>query len=211
MCIYPKKNDIFLDRNTYLPIILLLLVYITTGCNATSSKQFYENTETGISLERPGNWELAYVERNGMIVLASENGIWDKDSVRIEIHGPACVSVSTDFKNPYEEVEWNIDRIRKLYNLDSITVVQEPTTDKVGDYEITKSIIMIPSTALPEDSSRNQVGVRDPEIFQTIDIIAITNGGNTIMTYIYEGNSDVLNAQAQEIITSIQITCSNEP
>ena len=31
------------------------------------------------------------------------------------------------------------------------------------------------------------------------------------MTYIYEGNSDVLNAQAQEIITSIQITCSNEP
>jgi hypothetical protein len=194
----------------YFPIILLWLVYIATGCNATSSKQPYRNTEVGISLDKPENWELAYIERNGMIVLATESGIWNKDSVRIEIHGPACLSVPTNFKSPDEEVEWNIDRIRKLYNLDSVTVVQEPIKVKTGDYEVTKSIIMIPSMALPEDSSRNQVGDRGPDIFQTIDIVALTDGDNTLMTYIYEGNSDALNAQAQEIIDSIQIICSNE-
>ena len=67
----------------------------------------------------------------------SENGIWDKDWVRIEIHGPACVSVSTDFKNPYEEVEWNIDRIRKLYNL---TLLQSFKNQLQIRLEIMKSL-----------------------------------------------------------------------
>lgn len=216
MHVCPMKPHKFPDRKNnwhrlYFPVALLLLVYVVAGCNPTSSKQLYENTEAGISLEKPENWELAYIERNGMIVLAVENRIWDKDSVRVEIHGPACPSTLTKFNSPYEEVEWNIDRIRKLYSLDAVTVVQEPIKAKTGDYEVTKSIIVIPSMALPEDSSRNQVGNRGPNIFQTIDIFAITDGDNTLMTYIYEGNSDTLNAQAQEIIDSIQMTCSTEP
>jgi hypothetical protein len=208
MCIFPKKTCKF--PKLYFPVALLLLFYLA-GCNAASSKQLYENAEVGISIEKPENWELTYVERNGMIVLATETGVWNKYSVRIEIQGPACPSISTNFNNPYEEVEWNIDRIRKLYNLDSVIVVQEPLEAKTGDYEVTKSVIMIPSMALPEDSSRNQVGNRGPDIFQTIDIFAITDGDNTLMAYIYEGNSDKLNVQAQEIMDSIQITCSTQP
>lgn len=208
MCIFQKKTCKF--SKLYFPIALLLLIYIT-GCNTVSPKQLYENVEAGISIEKPEGWELTYVERNGMIVLATETGIWNKRSVRIEIQGPACPSISTNFNNPHEEVEWNIERIRKLYNLDSVTVVQKPLKAKTGDYEVAKSVIMIPSMALPEDSSRNQVGDRGPDIFQTIDIFAITDGDNTVMAYIYEGNSDKLNVQAQEIIDSIQIICSTQP
>jgi hypothetical protein len=211
MCVYQKKTRIFLDKKMYFPTVLLLLVYIMGGCNATSSMESYENTEAGISLEKPENWELSYIERNGMIVLTTENGIWNRDSVRIEIQGPACLSVPANSSSPDEELERNIDRIRKLYNLESVTVVQEPTKSKTGDYEVTKSIIMIPSMALPQDSSRNQVGERGPDIFQIIDISAITHKGYTVMTYIYKGNSETLNTQAQTIIDSIQFTCVAEP
>jgi hypothetical protein len=192
-------------------ITLLLVAYLISGCNSTSSKQFYENSESGISLAKPKNWDLGYSERNGMIVLVAENGIWDKDSARIEIQGPACLPKTSSFNSPKEELEWNIYRIGMLYYLDSVTIIQEPTKVKTGDYEVTKAVIAIPTMSMLDDSARNQVGDPGPDIFQAIDMFAITGGDNTIMAYVYKGNSEALNAEAQEIVDSIQLTCSPEP
>lgn len=191
-------------------ITLLLVTYLISGCVSTPSKQFYENPEFGISLEKPRNWDLAFYERSGTIVLEAENGIGNKDSARIEIYGYACVPIL--FNDPEEAIKSNIDRIRILYDLDSITIVQEPIRVETEDYEIVKAIISIPTISLPENSVENQVGDQGSNTFQTIDMFNVRDSNNnSIMVQLYKGNSEVLNVQAQEIINSIQITCSTEP
>lgn len=143
-------------------LALLSVTYLMSGCSSATSKELYENSEFGISLEKPGNWRLEFYERSGSIVLESERGFLNKDSARIEIYGYACVP--TLFHNPNEALESNIERIRTLYNLDSVTIVQEPSTVETGDNEITKAIITIPTMSLPEDSAKNQVGVQGSDM-----------------------------------------------
>lgn len=211
---YPKKTFVFPDWNSSwhqlnFLITMLLAIHLASGCSSTSSKQLYENPESGIRLERPGNWDLAFYERSGTIVLEPENGIANKGSARIEIHGSACGHPF--FITPEEDIEANIDRIRILYNLSSVTIVQEPIKVETGDYEVTKAIITIPTMSLPEDSVENQVGGRGPNVFQPIDMFEIRDRDNNfIMVYVYKGNSDELNAEADEIVDSIQLTCSPE-
>jgi hypothetical protein len=212
---YPRKTHALLNwKSGWYQLnfltTLLLVVYLMSGCSSTSSKQLYENPEFGIRLEKPGNWDLAFYERSGSIVLEAENGIGNKDSARIEIHGYACVPVL--FNNSEEAIESNIDRIRILYDLDSVTIVEEPIKVETGDYEVTKAIITIPTLSLPEDSVENQVGDRGPNVFQPIDMFAIRDSDNNfIMVYVYKGNSEAINAEADEIVDSIQLTCSTEP
>jgi hypothetical protein len=171
--------------------------------------QFYENSELGIKLERPENWSVDYYERNGSIVLTTENRFPNKGSASVDIFGSACNS--TLFNPPDEALEYNIDRIRGLYDLDSITIIQEPMIFGTIDKEIVNATIQIPTTSIPKDSPGNQVGERSPEVFQIIDIFAIKySNDDLIMAYIYKGNSEQLNAQAEGIVDSIQSTCPTE-
>jgi hypothetical protein len=175
------------------------------------SKELYTNPKTDISLEKPDNWNLEYIERNGMIVLETKNWNRGKVSARVEIQGPACTLDSGGFNNSKEEIEWNIDRIRILYGLNSVAMVQKPSNTEIGEYEVTKAVIVIPTMSMLNDLNRNQVGDSDPNISQTIALSAITYNDNTLMAYIYKGNDEVLNAQAQEIVDSIRITCAAKP
>ncbi len=210
-----KKNFLFSDGQSQwcrfgFLIALLSITYIVSGCSSTTSKELYENSEFGISLEKPGNWSLEFYERNGSIVLEAESRGENKNSARIEIYGFACVPTLSN--NPDEELELNIERIRTLYNLDSVTIVQEPSKVETGDNEMTKAIITIPTISLPEDSAKNQVGTRGPDIYQIIDMFAVRNSNNdSIMVYVYKGNSEELNAEAEAIIDSIQLTCATKP
>ncbi len=79
------------------------------------------------------------------------------------------------------------------------------------DYEVATATILIPTMSLPEDSSLNQVGVQDPDIFQTVDMRAIKCPNNFAMVYLYKGNSEQLNTEAEEIVDSIELTCAAEP
>src|SRR5688500_3874376 len=133
-------------------LINYLVVLIAAGCTASISKQSYENLEAGIRLEKRSNWDLAYSERSGVIYLATERGIWTKDSIRIEVHGPACLSDRQESNPPYntpdEEIEWNIQRMKMIYSFDSITIIQEPIIDKIGSTEVTEAVIEIPAVVL---------------------------------------------------------------
>ncbi|HIP70569.1 MAG TPA: DNRLRE domain-containing protein, partial [Anaerolineae bacterium] len=177
---------------------MLSVIYLVVGCSSTSSKQLYENFEFGITLEKPRNWSVEFYERNGSIVLEAENGFWNKETARIEIYGYACVpSLLNDSESALES---NIDRMHTLYNLDSVTIVQEPTIIEKKEYEMAAATILVPTMSLPEDSTKNQIGDRGPDIFQIIDMFAIRNSNNnSIMVYIYKGNSEKLNAEAQDI------------
>jgi len=190
-------------------ITLLLIAYSVSACSSRSSKQLYENPVSDVSLEKPGNWDLAFYERSATIVLEPKDGIMNQGSARVEVIGGACHD--TMFATPEEDIEAEIDRIRILYDLDFVTVVQHPTRAETGAYEVTKATIAIPTMSLPEDSVVNKVGDRGPDIFQTIEITAIRDRNRSfILAYVYRGNSDELNAEAEEIVGSIQAVCSKE-
>lgn len=187
---------------------LLSVTYIVSGCSSTTTQELYKNSEFGISLEKPGNWNLEFYERNRSIVLEAETGIWNKDSVLIVIQGIAVSPLPYDSK---QELEANIDRIRTLYNLKSVTVIQEPTIIEDEAYKMATATFLIPTMSIPEDSTANQVGVQDPDMFQTVDMRTIRCPGNFALIYVYKGNSQQLNAEAEAIVDSIQLTCAAEP
>ncbi len=207
-------HSTYSSRN--LLIFVLVIVLMFAGCNSSQGRQSYENPESGISLEKPENWHAEYYERSGLIALETENKIRDEGSAHIEIYAGSCASADN---NPNEGltaeelIQLEIDRIRVLYNLDSITITQEATTVKNGDMEVTRASITVPTLSLPEDSSTNQVGDQATDVFQPIDIINIRDSNNdrSIGVFIYKGNSEELNAEAEEIVSSVQQTCPNEP
>ena len=189
-------------------LINFLVVLIAVGCTASISKQSYENLEVGLMLEKPGNWDLAYSERNGVISLEAEKGIWKKDAIRIQIHGRSCLSdaqePNTPYNTPKEEIEWNIQRMKTLYSLESITILQEPMTDKIGSNEVTKAIIEIPAAVLEGGPSGNL----GSDASQIINMFQIRDSDKTsVMVYVFQSNNDELNAQAEEIVKSIQFNC----
>lgn len=189
-------------------ITAILVACIISGC-ISSTQQEYENIDVGIKLEKPKNWDLEYYERSSVIVLQAENKVRAIDTARVEIHGNACVPTPAWFKGHHEEIRTNIDRIRVLYNLDNVAIIQEPISIENGRNKVTKAIVAVPTMALPENSLENQIGARDPGLFQTIAIFAVQDENYMVMAYIYEGNSTELNKEAEDIIASIQLTCSN--
>ena len=189
-------------------VVIALIILMTLGCNTAPSKQRYENSEFGISLEKPRNWNVKYDERSRSIVLKAEKGIWHKDSALTAIKGVAisplpCVSE--------QELEMNIDRIGTLYSLETITLIQEPTVIESGEYEVGIATVSIPTMSILEDSTANQINVQAPDIFQTIELRTIKCPDNFAMVYTYKGNSKELNTEAETIVDSIKLTCSAEP
>lgn len=188
---------------------LFLISFIESGCSLTSSKQRYENPEFGISLDKPTSWRTEFDERNGSIVLEAEEGIWNKNSASVEIYGYACDLTNSTLLNIDKELlEADIKRLRILYDLDSVTILKEPTVIENKEYIIGITTIQIPTEVLAKDSPRNQVG-QGIDIFQTIDVLAIKDRNNSaaVMAYIYKGLSEELNTEAQDIVDSIKFIC----
>lgn len=188
-------------------LLLLFFAFLISGCNSTSTEQ-YVNPNLGIQLEKSDNWKVEYIERNGSIIVRANKGILRKESVRIEILGNSCLSNSL-FDN--STLERDIERIRNLYSLDSVGIIQEPIKVEAEEYKVIKAIIEIPTNAMIDDTNRIQVRNRGLDSMQTIDLYAISDRGYLIRAYIYEGDDETLNRRAQEIVSSIRSTCLTEP
>lgn len=205
----PFWSDVW--RQLITLITPLLIIYLISGCASRSSWQQYESREFGIELKKPTNWDVTVYERSGTIVLETEERIRNDGSARIEIHGNACIPVSPWFENSYEQIELNIDRIGILYDLDSVSIIQEPTKIEEGENEIIKAIISIPTMAFQQSDDRNQTGIQETNLSQIIEMFAIRNKDYFTIAYIYLGSSEELNAEAEEIVNSIQLICSTGP
>lgn len=211
----PKMNEMFESRTLYrrlsevVQIFLFLVASLVSGCGPVSSEQLYLVSEAGISIEKPMNWRVGYFERSGLTVVESKKNLWQNASARIEIYGNAC-QPSSWANQPTNPLEFNIERIRNLYNLESVKVIQESTRVETVDYEVTKAVIAIPSEAMAGDMSRLLVGDPDPDTQQMIHLFVISDQLHSIMAYLYEGENEDLNAKAQDIIESVQFICSGE-
>ncbi len=212
-----QKLKLLLCKNRrHLPglvIGLILWVCLLSGCvggNRTQSTRLYENPESGVSLEVPTNWDVEFYERNGLILLEAESGFLQRNSARLEIGGNAC-AFDTWADRPDEWLVTDIERIKNLYHLSSVRIIQEPTEVELGGNEAARASIAISVSAMFDDTSRIQVSDRGPDALQTIDIYVITNQGGVIAAYIYKGDDEALNEQALEIIDSLQFICTPEP
>ena len=191
-------------------LALLSVICMVSGCGSTSSKQSFEDfgSSGGLSLEKPRNWQAEFDERTETIMLKAEKGILRKDSVRIVIQPFTTLPESSLLS---EHLEAATDIIGTSYNLDSVTIIQEPTIIEGEVYEMATATILIPTMPLPEDSTANQVGVQEPDVFQTVDMRTIRCPSNFAIIYVYKGNSQQLNAEAEAIVDSIQLICVAEP
>lgn len=190
-----------------LALTMILVIHLVLGCGASPSKQIYEDAEFGIRLEAPRNWSIESYKRNGSIVLETKEGLFAKDSARVEIYGIACVIPPWPIDHE-EVIAGQINRIETLYSLDSAIILQPPNKVEHKDYRIYTATIQIPTISMPEDSPRNQLGIRDSNTLQTIELYSIKDESNNgIWIEVYTGNNVQLNDQAQEIVNSIVLTC----
>ena len=98
--------------------------------------------------------------------------------------------------------------MRILYDLDSVSIIQAPMRTRAEGREVVTAIIGLPVAELPDDAVINQVGGHEPGVMQTVDIRIITDSdGCSVMVYLYKGNSEALNAEAEDIVESIRFTC----
>lgn len=211
----PKMSKIFGSRmfsrrlSEVVHIFLLLVASLVSGCSPVSSEQLYQVSEAGISIEKPMNWRVEYFERSGLTVVESKKNLWNNASARIEIYGNAC-QPSSWANQLKDSLEFNIERIQNLYNLESVSVIQESTRVETIDYEVIKVVIAIPSEAMAGDTSRLLVGDPDPDTQQMIRLFVISDQLHYVVAYLYEGENEDLNTKAQEIIESVQFICSGE-
>ena len=185
--------------------LLLLISLYLSGCATKPSWQLYENPELGIKLEKPDSWDVTYFERDGTIVLNGKDK--NNNSVHVEIRGNSC-SLISDFGSPSEIIVSESRRIRILYGLDTLTLIQSPAKIENEKNEVTKAVIEVPTMAIPEDSPANQIGRQETNLFQTIEIFVIKNNDYFANAYIYKGNGDELNMDAETVVASIELSCS---
>jgi hypothetical protein len=193
----------------YRCVILLVLLLSSLLASCTSSKlDIYENQESGIWLEKPGNWDISYNERNGMTSLRAEQGIWNKDAASILIFGFPCQRDDEGIRDMEVEFESAISRLRTVYSLDSITIIQNPFMYQVGEYEYYRASIEIPSSAFKDTSDEKAIEEKDQDSFRTVDLFRVYDeDGASIYIEVYEGESVELNTQAYAIVESIQLFC----
>lgn len=190
---------------------LIIVFNLLSGCSPVLLKQQYLSPDAGLMLEKPKSWEADFFERSGLLVLEAKTRIWKKESTRIEIYGSSC---NPKYSNPnnvadqFEVVNSEINRIKQLYYLESITIIKKPEEVGTGENEIIKAVISVPTIAMQDNPSRIQIGDPTFDTFQIIEVYSIAdNNSNSVLAYIYKGLSDELNKQAEGIVYSIKLTC----
>jgi hypothetical protein len=212
MLSYLKKP---FNRQIHWHILVILMMAISivctfSRCTSTSSPQTYEDSQLGLSLEYPKNWNLQTSERlDNLIVLQSTGEPFAKDSARIELLVSPPNSSSFNLE---EGLENRIKTKARLYDLESVTIIQLPTRVENQDYEIAVATIAIPTMSIPENSHRNQMGLRDLNTIQMVDMYVIRNNDNRYVEInIYRSESEELNTQAEAIVNSIRFVAPNIP
>ncbi len=194
------------DRCGLIALLVCLFIGLIAGCQDMPATSIYENQKQHLSLRKPRHWRAAYYERSGQIILEAKTGMALTASARVEIWGNHGVpSTSSD---GMEQVQLNIDRIRMLYDLDSVTIVQPPTKTLVQGREVVTAIIGLPMAELPNESAINPVGGHSPGVMQMVDMRWISDSDHCgVMVYLYKGYNEVLNAEAEHIVDTLQYSC----
>lgn len=205
LTVWPTKKHIIV-----VPLAMLWLSFLISGCRASRSEDSFDEfgSSGGISLERPNNWQAEFDDRNDTLTLKAEKGISGQDSTQIIIQPYTRLPNTSPL---LEQLQSATDITGVRYNLDTITVIQEPATLENEVYEIATAKLLIPAEPLPSDPTAMQSSTREPYEYRELELRVIRCTNNFAMVYIYKGNSEQLNVEAVEIVDSIDLNCSAKP
>lgn len=187
-------------------------VFLLTSCNSAPASVSYQDPQTGISLTTADNWRIERSGRYLLYVVTPERQLFSQDSVRIEID-PLAISNNPVPHTLEESLESEIDRLNTHnFKLDELDVTQPISIIEVAEYHMATATFSVPTALLPDDSLMNQMGQKDPSVFQIIDVYIIDNGSDFYTAVeTYKGKSDQLNIQADEIVRSIRFNGVKQP
>lgn len=186
-------------------LVISLLTVVLSGCNSPS-QVYYENQQWNFSLKYPDNWKLSENNRVANdFSLQATKGLLNKSNARIVI--TSGLLIPEDTPNELEIVMENhlMGVANMTHIFKSVEVLQISDVIGLDNHEIISSTISVPTLDITEGSSANQMGQRDENVFQIIDIYILRNSqGQDIVVEVYKGTDANLNAQADEIAKSIQ-------
>ncbi len=200
-----------------LRISALLVIFLLAGCSPISRHIEYQNKETGIWFEMPGNWTAKYSDRNATVYISGRRASAPSATAHITISAGHCSNehapIDTELEALSEMAREDIDRIGRLYGLETVEIVEEPARVEGTYFEGVLAIIQVPTSAMgkgSEGSKETPAGDPSPDTFQIIEIYAANYNQNIIWIHFYPGNDDQINAQAREIIRSVRRVCDPE-
>jgi hypothetical protein len=194
-------------------VITVVASAFVAGCTSYSTKQVYEFPGRHVRIEKPAHWQTAVHERSGTMMLEARHGFGVKESVRIDIsrlHGSTCDGAKqTNSRGaPLEGVKDLLRNRQELYAPYVISVVETPREVTSQHYKIAKAIIDVPTQAFEKDSIYNKQGAQTLGTFQPVELFEIKSEELSIQVMIYKGQNNTINAEADEIVKSIQLVCN---
>lgn len=189
-------------------ILLCLLLFNVFSCTQIKKQSIYKNTIAGYSIELPETWEAKYYERSGLTLVIQNDREWKDSSTRLEIYGTACDNYPPGFDSSIKYLSNQINRIKLLYSLDDISVIDEPVTLSIGNIIFTTAMVEVPMEAISESKGLN-LGKNK---FQVIEIFIISNKENEFLmdAYYYQDVDQNVNNQAKAIVYSFKTICDGQ-
>lgn len=192
-------------------ISTLLVIFLLAGCGPTSRQIEYQNKETGIWFEMPGNWTAEYYDRNAMVYVSGRRATVPDAVAYITISAGHCSnqldSVDTELEALTVMVKNDIERMGRLYGLETVEILEEPTRVEGKYSEGIRAVVQIPTAAMGEDPKEVPAGNPASVAFQIIEVYAINYNQNILWIHFYPGSDERLNDQAREIIRSMRRVC----
>lgn len=175
-----------------------LIICMVSGCSSNTSKHEFEffGLSRGFSLEIPRNWNATYDERSNSVTLLGESGMFHSDSASILIQPGTTAPTSSSL---IEHLEAGIEITGVRFDLNPVTIIEEPTIIENEKYEMAMAIVSVPFRQNPEDG------------FQILEMRAVRCPNTFVMMYIYKRNNERLNTEAEAIADSIELNCLIEP
>lgn len=197
MLIFYKGTAVL--QKHYLIVFAFVLANIILGCSSSASKQVYNDTDLGISLEFPGTWKLERDERVLLLNLTPTETSLGEDPVSITI-----LSVYDEGQELLAEFEDEVERVRRTNALGEVQFINLPNKFSINDSEAISATITI-LTQL--DSETN---LEPSTSLQPMDLIVIRDKDQLIVVHVQKSDiNEFLNMQANDIVKSVQLISEN--
>jgi hypothetical protein len=190
-------------------IIGIIFVSVINGCTPNNNQIISTNPGPAYFVDIPDSWETEYSSRSGQYLIHIKDELWNDKPTRIEFYGTGCRSYPPGLENTKQFIYAEIDRIKNLYHLDTITILQWPIEIYKNDYIYTHAEIEIPLDAMPSTTNNIDFTQQGEGTNQIIDLYSISNENKTLFVHVvfYKDTDEKINAQAEAIIFSFHLEC----
>lgn len=186
---------------------LLLTLALLPACRSTEVVRQEVMLDAGyknpIVIDIPGNWHTSQYERNSSYSLWRESGLLNRESARITLESLTSVTLPASSD---EILAARLDnQITTFAERNGARIIQEPISSEVGGHNIATAIFQY----LEETTVFERLfGPGPASSWKTVEMRTITcagEWGNFATVRFFLSNNEEMNAEARDIIDSIQL------